>query len=149
MNRYELAYQYHVSGYNCAQAVIGAFTDKTGLTLEQSMAIAGGFGGGVGGCHEELCGALSGGIMVLGLLFPHLCGGDAEGKKAFYQLTREFRERFLAIFSVTRCEDLLAAEPGLNAKTTEAAKLEIKEPCDILIVTAVQLVEQMLKERAN
>lgn len=148
MNRYELACHHHSCGYNCAQSVVGAFTDKTGLTLEQSMAVSGGFGGGVGGSQEEFCGALSGGVMVLSLLFPHLRGEDAESKQALYQLTREFRERFQAIFSLTRCGDLLAAEPGLNQETVEAAKLELSG-CNILIVTAVQLVEQMLEERGN
>lgn len=148
MNRYELAYHYHTQGYNCAQAVIGAFADKTGLSVEQSMAISGGFGGGVGGSHEELCGAISGGVMVLSLLFPHLHGENPESKQALYQLTQEFRTRFQKVFSLTRCEELLESAPGLTAGTREAAKLNVSEPCNILIVTAVQIIEEMLAERA-
>ena len=54
-----------------AQSVAGAFADLTGTAPEQLMAAMGGFGGGVGGSHEELCGAVSGGVLVLSLLHPH------------------------------------------------------------------------------
>ena len=64
MDRCAIAYEYHKAGYNCAQSVAGAFEDLTGLTKEQLMALAGGFGGGVGGSHEELCGAVSGGVLL-------------------------------------------------------------------------------------
>ena len=47
MDRCAIAYEYHKAGYNCAQSVAGAFEDLTGLTKEQLMALAGGFGGGV------------------------------------------------------------------------------------------------------
>ena len=147
MNRFQLAKSFHEKGYNCAQAVAASFADLTGLSLEQTLAVAGGFGGGVGGSHQELCGAISGGVMVLSQLFPHLKEGDREGKYALYDLVADFRKRFLEIFQLSRCEDLLAAEPGLGASTKEAAKLGLTAPCDILIVTAVQLVEEMLREK--
>ena len=71
MDRCAAAYAYHKQGYNCAQSVAGAFADLTGTAPEQLMAAMGGFGGGVGGSHEELCGAVSGGVLVLSLLHPH------------------------------------------------------------------------------
>ena len=59
MDRCAAAYAYHKQGYNCAQSVAGAFADLTGTAPEQLMAAMGGFGGGVGGSHEELCGAVT------------------------------------------------------------------------------------------
>ena len=59
MDRCALAHQYHKQGYSCAQSVAGAFADLTGWEPEQLFAAAGSFGGGVGGSHEELCGAIS------------------------------------------------------------------------------------------
>ena len=46
MDRCAIAYEYHKAGFNCAQSVVGAFEDLTGLTREQLMAMTGGFGGG-------------------------------------------------------------------------------------------------------
>ena len=79
MDRCALAHQYHQQGYSCAQSVAGAFSDLIGWEPERLFAAAGSFGGGVGGSHEELCGAVSGGLLVLGLLFPHTQGEDRDG----------------------------------------------------------------------
>ena len=91
MNRCEQAYTYHKEGYNCAQAVVAAFSDLTGFPMEQAMAVSGGFGGGVGGSHEELCGAISGGVMALSLLYPHLDGDNQQTKRNLYKITKEYR----------------------------------------------------------
>lgn len=145
MDRCALACQLHHEGYNCAQAVAGAFEDRLGLPRDSVLAAAGGFGGGLGGSHEELCGAVSGGVMVLSLLAPYT-GQRAEVKKQVYALCGEFRRRFLDIFPTTRCGELLAARPGVTDKTPAAQRLELKSHCDILIVTAVELAEAMLEE---
>ena len=49
LSRCAAAYQYHQDGFNCAQSVVGAFQDLLGMDEKQAMAMAGGFGGGVGG----------------------------------------------------------------------------------------------------
>ena len=81
MNRCELAYQYHKKGYNCAQSVLMSFQDVAGLSEKQCLAIASGFGAGAG--TGELCGALTGAIMVLDLLTQtdtEKCGGGQEAR---------------------------------------------------------------------
>ena len=98
MDRCALAYEYHRQGYNCAQSVAGAFSDLTNWTPEQLFSAAGGFGGGYGGSHEEACGAISGALLVLGILFPHTGEGDLEAKRAIYGLAKTFRQRFLDVF---------------------------------------------------
>lgn len=149
MDRCAIAYQYHKEGYNCAQSVVGAFLDKLDMTKEQAMAAAGGFGGGVGGSHAEMCGAVSGGVMVLSWLNPHVEGADKEGKKHVYAVAKEFRQRYADAFDgLTRCGELLKARPAVNEKTRAAARLEITAHCDVMIVTAVEIVEEMLAERA-
>ena len=147
MDRCALAYEYHKSGYNCAQSVAGAFADRTGLTPEQLMAATGGFGGGVGGSHAELCGAVSGGVLVLSLLYPHTDGADKAGKVAVYARTKEFRRRFEEVFGLTRCGDLLKARPGVTDKNPAAQRLGVTAHCDNMIVTAVEIIEQMLAEQ--
>ena len=103
LSRCAAAYQYHQDGFNCAQSVVGAFQDLLGMDEKQAMAMAGGFGGGVGGSHAELCGAVSGGVLVLGLLTPHTDSADKEGKRRIYAVAKEFRSRFEAVFGLTRC----------------------------------------------
>ena len=49
MDRCELALANHKNGYNCAQSVVLAFAEDTGVSRETLLAIVGGMGGGVGG----------------------------------------------------------------------------------------------------
>lgn len=149
MDRCELAYQYHRQGYNCAQSTAAAFADVTGWAPEQLFAAAGGFGGGYGGSHEEACGAVSGALLALSILFPHTKEGDIEAKLRVYGLAKEFRRRFLDVFGHTRCTDLLKARPGVSERTSAARRLDITAHCDIMIVTAVELLEGLLQEQGK
>ena len=120
MDRCALAHQYHQQGYSCAQSVAGAFADLT----------------------------VSGGLLVLGLLFPHTQGEDRDGKRQIYGLAKQFRQRFFETFGHTRCGDLLRARCGVSEKTTAAARLGLTAHCDIMVVTAVELLEALLREAA-
>lgn len=105
------------TGSTVHSPVVGAFQDLLGMDEKQAMAMAGGFGGGVGGSHAELCGAVSGGVLVLGLLTPHTDSADKEGKRRIYAVAKEFRSRFEAVFGLTRCGELLKARPALQKGT--------------------------------
>ena len=104
------------------------------------------FGGGVGGSHEELCGAVSGGVLVLSLLHPHTDGEDRAGKVRLYAQAKEFRRRFQEVFGLTRCGDLLRARPGVTERNPASQRLGVTAHCDNMIVTAVEILEQMLQE---
>ena len=68
MNHRELAEQNFEAGYNCAQSVLLAFSDLTGLEDKTALAISSSFGAGMGRLRE-VCGAVSGMFMVAGLLY--------------------------------------------------------------------------------
>ena len=151
MDRCAAAYAYHKQGYNCAQSVAGAFADLTGTAPEQLMAAIDYTqvevsGDGVGGSHEELCGAVSGGVLVLSLLHPHTDGEDRAGKVRLYAQAKEFRRRFQEVFGLTRCGDLLRARPGVTERNPASQRLGVTAHCDNMIVTAVEILEQMLQE---
>ena len=82
MDRCALAFNYRKEKYNCAQAVAAPFADLLGTTPDELAAAMSGFGGGMGGCHEEVCGAVSGGVYVLSRL--HADPADRGGHKTVY-----------------------------------------------------------------
>lgn len=147
MDRCALAYDYHKRGYNCAQSVAAAFADAVGWTPEQLFAAAGSFGGGFGGSHQEACGAVSGALLVLGVLYPFTREGDQEAKRRVYALAKDFRQRFFDVFGYTRCGELLKARPGVSERTPAAMRLGITAHCDIMIVAAVELLETLLRQQ--
>ena len=147
MERCKLANEYHRRGFNCCQSVVAAFADLTGLTEQESVNFSVGFGGGA--ATGELCGAISGAIMVLGLLNPVDMKDPVGSKKKVMALSKDFQARFAARFSAVRCEELLKNKAAPDAANTPAAHaLGIAGHCSIMIVTAVEIVEEMLKERA-
>ena len=146
MDRCALAYQYHKQGWNCAQAVAGACAGLAGRTPEEVMPLAGGFGGGFGGSHEEACGAVSGGVLILSLCFPFGEGADQAAKRELYRITKEYRRRFLEVFGHSRCGALLQAKPGVTDKTPASQRLGVTAHCDNMIVTAVELLEALVQE---
>lgn len=145
-NRCELANNYHKQGYNCCQSVLAAFSDLTGLPEQASFDLGGGFGGGAG--TGELCGALSGAIMVLGILTPVDTADPVGSKKRTVAQSKELQKRFSEKFGALRCQELLKNK-FIPDDTTPAAKaLGLTGHCAIMVVTAVEIVEEMLSERA-
>ena len=142
MERCRSAMEFHEKGLNCGQAVLLAFTDVTGLTEQQSMAVASGFGGGMrcGG----VCGVVSAAAVVLGMAYPATLENGPEGKKRSTQLTQEFQRRFTERFRKLDCRDLLAEKD--IAGTPAAQELGVTQHCRLLVVSGAELLSDMLAE---
>ena len=67
MTHAERAKELFKSGYNCSQAVLGAFCEELGMDFETAMKVASSFGGGMGRLRE-VCGAVSAMFMIAGIL---------------------------------------------------------------------------------
>lgn len=144
MDRCEQAYAYHKQGYNCCQCVLMAFSDRL-ETMGQLIDIGAGFGGGAG--TGELCGAVVGGIMVLSALTPMDPADPAGSKKRALALSRELQKRFDQRYGAVRCRELLAAPDKSNEKSPASVRMGLTKHCDIMIVSAVEIVEEMLAEQ--
>ena len=145
MDRCELANNYHKRGCNCCQSVLAAFSDVTGLSEAESLAIGGGFGSGAG--TGELCGAITGAVMTLSQIFPATIEDPVTGKKRAVGLSKEFQKRFSERFGYLRCAELLPKKYQPDDATPAAKRMKLSNHCAIMIVTAVEIVEEMLGER--
>jgi C_GCAxxG_C_C family probable redox protein len=70
----------------------------------QCACMATGFAGGVGNTEQEMCGALSGGVMVISGLLGRR--SPAQSDEPAFDLTAQYRQRFLEAFGYTQCERL-------------------------------------------
>lgn len=138
-----LASEYHRKGYNCAQSVLAAFSDRTGLDEETALSLGGSFGMGAG--SGELCGAVSGALMVLGMLTPVDTGDPAGSKLRSVALGRGFVRRFSQRFGGARCTELL--EKPVDGCWAAAGELGIGDHCSILAAAAAEMAEELLEER--
>lgn len=146
MNRYEQAAAYHHQGFNCCQAVLAAYRDLTGLSEQTSFDMGGGFGAGAN--SGELCGAITGAVMTLGLLTPIDREDPVGSKRRTGKLAKEFQQRFQEKFGELRCRPLLKTEVRAGDETPAARDLGLTNRCDVLIISAIEILEEMRQERA-
>ena len=100
--RGELAAQYFLKGYNCAQSVAMAFADLTPLSEDEIRRASHAFGGGFGRTRG-MCGALASCGLILGFLLPET--GDIQADKTeLYSRVQEMYRTFENTFGTTKCE---------------------------------------------
>ena len=103
------------------------------------------FGGGMGRMRE-VCGAVSGMLMVAGLLYGYETPGDDVSKKEQYtvvqQLSGKFREQLGSIL----CRDLLDNPPSDPNPSPRTAEYYAQRPCARMVLTAAQILDDYIKE---
>lgn len=143
MNRSDKAKELFLSGYNCAQSVLLSFADDLKFSKELAQKMAAGFGGGMGK-QQETCGAVTGAIMVLGLLKGEEVNNNDELKATAYGGVQDLVREFVASYKTTKCRDLI----GCDLNTPEGAEKFKEEKimenlCAGCVEKAVQIVEKL------
>ena len=145
MTHSELAVENFMRGYNCSQAVVVAFCDVTGMKPQYAARLSSSFGGGMGRMRE-VCGAVSGMLLVAGLLYGYGTPGDEESKKAHYKLVQalagKFREREQSIV----CREILKNPPSDPNPTPRNEEFYKKRPCARLVALAAQILDDYIRE---
>ena len=134
-----------LSGYNCAQAVAVAFHAELGLTEAQAANMASAFGGGMGRMRE-VCGAVSGMLMVLSSLYGYDTPGDDVSKKRLYTQVQELAAKFREENGSIICREILKNPPSDPNPTPRTAEFYAKRPCAKMVMTAARLMEQFMEE---
>ena len=131
-------------GYGCSQSILGAFADEAGIDQKTAMKIASGFGGGMGRMRE-VCGAMTGSFMVLGLIY----GFDqpsAAKKAQIYEHIKAVADEFKKQSNTIICRELLQ-----NVKITVGSVPEERtddyykrRPCLAHIIRAAEILEDYI-----
>lgn len=142
-----LADQYFKDGYNCAQAVALAFAEDLGYDLDAMARLSSSFGGGIGRMRQ-VCGALSGAALVLGIAFGYDSPTDLNAKTEHYDLIQTVCRAFEAKMGSALCAELLGEGPDGSPIPTKRTKefFEVR-PCAGAVQTAAGLVEDCLAQR--
>ena len=138
----EIAVAKFLEGYNCAQSVLYSFCHELQIDENAALKTACGFGGGMGR-KEEVCGAVTGGIMVIGSKYGRGKNDDRTTTELTYSKTRELMERFSEKHGTFICRKLLN---GCEL-TTEEGQKHFKEndllnrTCRLCVESVVQILE--------
>ena len=143
----EIAKQYFLDGYNCAQAVVLAFAQDFGLDKKTAVMLSSSFGGGMGRLRE-VCGAVSGMFMVLGLKYGYASPEDNQAKKELYKKVQEVAGLFKEDNGSIICRELLGLNQTGKSDPTPELRTESyykKRPCKDLVQFAADLVDEYIK----
>ena len=133
-------------GYNCSQAVLGAFAEELNLNMDTAMKIACSFGGGIGRMRE-VCGAVSGMMMVCGMIHGYSTPETGSIKAEHYRLVQKLASEFRSKTGSIICRDLLGgAASSLPTPTERTKDFYAKRPCERLIYLAASILEERFFE---
>ena len=146
----EKAKQLFMEGYNCSQAVLGAFCEECGMDFATAMKLSSSFGGGMGRLRE-VCGAVSGMFMVAGMLYGYDDPKGQADKTKHYERIQELAEKFRKENGSIVCRELLGltekkSEPKPEERTGEYYK---KRPCAEMVKMAAEIMEEYIKINSN
>ena len=133
-----------MSRFTCSAAVFSAFSEELGLDGETAKKIACGFGGGISKTGN-MCGAVSGAIMVIGLKYGKCLAGDDEATDRTRALTREFISEFSARNGSVNCTALLGYDLSNPEEYQKAAVSGIfMKKCPELVRDAADILDRIL-----
>jgi C_GCAxxG_C_C family probable redox protein len=98
----------------------------------QLLRASSGLAGGLGCSHQELCGALSGGSLIIGVLYGRT--SPQEDDTESNRLVSDYRDRFLQEFGTTCCQELRDSGYGSEGRW----------PCSVLVEGTTRLLWQVL-----
>jgi C_GCAxxG_C_C family probable redox protein len=131
-------------GFTCSAAVFSSFSDEMGLDSETAKKIACGFGAGISKTGN-ICGAVSGAIMVIGLKYGKTKTGDNNATKKTRALVREFMQEFTKRHGSVCCTELLGynlSSPDQYEKARDSQLFVTK--CPELVGDAAAILEEIL-----
>ena len=120
---------------NCAQSVFLTFAEDVGIDKKTALKMSACFGGGMK-CGE-VCGAVTGALMVLGMKYGSGDENDIESKRLTGQKATEFIKRFKEKNETLLCREIL--KNGAHGGTS----------CEKAITDATEILEDMLTQKAQ
>ena len=120
----KLARENFNSGCNCAQSVAVTFCEECGFDRETMMKLSCSFGAGMGRLRE-VCGAVSGMLLVAGMLYASDDTTDDDAKAQHYERVQELAFKFKEKHGTFICRELLgldidgADDPTPSKRTEE------------------------------
>ena len=145
MTKKERAMELFTQGYNCAQSVVLAFAEELSLDNTTLAKLSSSFGGGLGRMRE-VCGAVSGMAIVLGLLDGYDDPADNAAKAAHYERIQAAAKEFEAENGSIVCRELLGLRQKHDAPSPSARSADFykKRPCKELVGMAAEILDAQL-----
>lgn len=137
----KMAGGYFNEGYNCAESVWMAM-HQAWQAGEPNIRLATPFGAGMGRLGS-VCGAVSGGILAIGLKYGRDHQTDTDGKETAYQMARQFYTRFEKEFGTALCRELTDCDLTIPEGREKYEGLGLSRKCTQLVEGAVRILSEL------
>lgn len=145
MSHADTAVEYYGNNFNCSQAVFTTFAKEMGIDEKLALRLGTNFGGGAR--KGELCGAVAGALMVLGLACGHCESEDSEGKARAYSVSEDFMNRFIRKNGSVVCRDLLGYDLTKEEDMKEIRSRNLfRTTCPEMVRSAAEILDEMFSE---
>ncbi len=142
----DAALSYFDSEYNCVQSVLKSVLEHKGLYFGNATDLAAGFGGGIAFSGQQ-CGAISGAMMVIGLMVGQTTTDVKEQRSITHRLSSEFMNTFKAEFGSIRCDDLTGVNMSDSRAFEQAYEAGVfRKTCPKFVEKAVRIVMEMFPD---
>ena len=144
MSEIETAVDTFMGDCNCCQAILLTYATKLGFDKETALRLGTGFADGMAR-HGEVCGAVTGAIMTIGLKLGMEKNGDAKAREKTLELINEFIKKFKDRHIFIRCNELLGCNINLQTGREYANETDrFKTICPKYVRTAAEILEEIL-----
>ena len=141
-SRTEAAFAHFDSGFNCAQSVLAVFCEKYGVDKDIAFKACSGLGAGFR--LGEVCGAVSGAVLVIGLKYGQNTPGDKISKDNCNAKVIEFMEKFKNKNGSIVCREILGFDLSIKEEYEEAQSQNLfKTRCVDMVKNSVTLLEEL------
>jgi C_GCAxxG_C_C family probable redox protein len=144
MTKAEDAVALFQQGLSCSQAVLSVFAPDFGLDRDMALRVSQGFGAGIA-YTDDICGTLSGAIMVIGLRYGRITAEDKTAKEKTYAVVGEFLKQFKQRNGSVECTGLLGYNLSDPQQVAEVKNNKVvMARCPAFVRDAVELVEKLI-----
>ena len=133
-------------GFACSQSVLSTFAPELGLSEKTALKIASAFGGGMVR-QGEVCGAVTGALMTLGLKYGSTSpDNEEEIREASQELMQRFKEKNGSLL----CRELLGYHLIIPEELEAAKESDVfSTVCPLLVQNATTLAEKIMREKTD
>ena len=128
---------------SCCKGVLAAYASEFGLEKDLAAGLGRGMAGGIGGLGN-VCGAVSGAVLVIGLKTTNEDNiYDMEAGFKTMETVREFVARFEESHSSIKCRELIGHDISTQEKSMAAMQAEAFMNCPAFVESAVTILDDM------
>lgn len=135
--------EYHCQGFNCAESVLLGLCEYLKVESPLIPRIATGFGGGIG--HTgNICGAITGAIMALGIRFGRENPQDKDTRDKLYRLTAAFLRDVERKLGHLDCFSLIGVHLDTEEGLERYRKENLRERCRQIVGIIEDIAQRYL-----